>query len=163
MAIPGVGADAFESALELPCLPLRPLMNERLRLRTVTSKRATAKQNQSKCTNIEADRMPSVQQNLETSTSVIAKTTCCRCGVLAEPGATGSDVSDVHECLHSPTNMVYKCRLVSLYFVFAKMLYARDRAIYPQPYSTNEKAQFVRKSATRLIFSMPCISSRLAP
>ena len=84
----------------------------------------------------------------------------CRCG---EPDSMGSDVSDVHECLHSPTNMVYKCRLVSLYFVFVKMLYARDRAIYPQPYSTNEKAQFVRKSATRLIFSMPCISARLAP
>jgi hypothetical protein len=49
--------------------------------------------------NIEADRMPSVQQNLETSTSVIAKTTC-RCGVLAEPGAMGSGVSDVHGLLN---------------------------------------------------------------
>jgi hypothetical protein len=53
--------------------------------------------------------MPSVQQNLETSTSVIAKPTC-RCGVLAEPGAMGSDVSDVHGVLDSKVAVVRKRR-----------------------------------------------------
>jgi hypothetical protein len=68
------------------------------------------KQSQSRCTNdIQADRMPSVQQNLETSTSVIAKPTC-RCGVLAEPGAMGSDVSDVHGVLDSKVAVVRKRR-----------------------------------------------------